>query len=61
MCRTLCQIEEQLKRNKNIKYQLEENWSNKDQSYKIDSINLGLNILSPLIMSHDDVVKDSEK
>lgn len=62
MCRTLCQLNEQLNGNKRMKYQLEENWSNKNQSFKIDAINLGLNIQSPYIMSHDDVhVKLSEK
>lgn len=58
---SLCRIEAQLKRNKLVKYKLEENWSDKSQSYKIDTINLGLNILSTDIMSHEDVVTVSEK
>lgn len=58
---TLGELEDQLDRDKNLKYRLEENWSNKNQSMKIDTINLGLNIQSPIIMSHTDVIEDSEK
>lgn len=61
MCRSLCQIENQLEHNKRFKYKLEENWSDKKQSFQIDSINLGLNIQSPIIMSHKDVVNDADK
>jgi len=61
MCRTLCRLQDQLQRNKRIKYQLELSWSDKNQSLKIDPANLGLNIQSPLIMSHGDVVDDPEK
>lgn len=60
-CRTLCQLNDQLDRNKTLKYQLEKNWSNKNQSLKIDTVNLSLNIQSPIIMSHADVIEDSEK
>lgn len=60
MCQALCQLKDQIKRNKQVKYELEENWSNKNQSFKIDSINLCLNIQSPLIMSHKNVVNTSE-
>ncbi|XP_027850546.1 tektin-4 isoform X1 [Aphis gossypii] len=59
-CRTLCQIEVQINRNKDTKVQLEKNWSDKHQSFQIDTINLGLNIQAPTIMSHTDVIKDSE-
>jgi len=57
----LCQIEVQINRNKDLKVQLEKNWSDKHQSFQIDTINLGLNIQAPTIMSHTDVIKDSEK
>ncbi|XP_025202603.1 tektin-4 [Melanaphis sacchari] len=59
-CDTLCQIEVQLERNKQMKIRLEKNWSDKYQSFKIDTINLGLNIQAPIIMSHTNVIKDSE-
>ncbi|XP_025424152.1 tektin-4-like isoform X2 [Sipha flava] len=59
-CRTLCQLKDQLNSNKTIKYRLEENWSNKNQSMKIDTMNLSLNIQSPIIMSHTNVIEDSE-
>ncbi|XP_008187402.1 tektin-4 [Acyrthosiphon pisum] len=59
-CRTLSQIKDQLNRNKNVKVRLEKNWSDKYQSFQIDTINLGLNIQTPIIMSHADVIKDSE-
>jgi len=58
MCRTLCRLQDQLQRNKCIKHRLEENWSDKNRSLRIDAANLGLNIQSPLIMSHGDVVDD---
>lgn len=61
MCRTLSQLKDQLNKNKRVKYKLEENWSNKNQSFKIDAINLELNIQSHNIMTHDDVIQDSEK
>lgn len=57
----MCQIEVQINRNKHVKVQLENNWSDKHQSFQIDTINLGLNIQAPTIMSHTDVIKDSEK
>lgn len=57
----MCQIEVQINRNKDVKVQLEKNWSDKHQSFQIDTINLGLNIQAPTIMSHTDVIKDSEK
>lgn len=57
----MCQIEVQINRNKDVKAQLEKNWSDKHQSFQIDTINLGLNIQAPTIMSHTDVIKDSEK
>ncbi|VVC29221.1 Hypothetical protein CINCED_3A002448 [Cinara cedri] len=60
MCRTLCQINDQINSNKRIKYRLEENWSNKDQVFKIDTLNLGLNIQSPTIMPDVEAVKNSE-
>jgi len=44
-----------------VKVRLEKNWSDKYQSFEIDTINLGLNIQTPIIMSHADVIKDSEK
>lgn len=44
-----------------MKVRLEKNWSDKYQSFQIDTINLGLNIQTPIIMSHVDVIKDSEK
>lgn len=44
-----------------MKFRLEKNWSDKYQSFQIDTINLGLNIQAPIIMSHADVIKDSEK
>lgn len=44
-----------------MKVRLEKNWSDKYQSFQIDTINLGLNIQTPIIMSHADVIKDSEK
>ncbi|XP_060854782.1 tektin-4-like [Rhopalosiphum padi] len=59
-CRTLCQIEVQIDRNKQVKFRLEKNWSDKHQSFQIDTINLGLNIQAPIVMSHADVIKDSE-
>ncbi|KAL4132151.1 hypothetical protein QTP88_009358 [Uroleucon formosanum] len=59
-CHTLCQIKVQLNRNRNVKVRLEKNWSDKYQSFQIDTINLGLNIQTPIIMSHVDVIKDSE-
>lgn len=61
MCRTLCQLNDQINRNKHMKYRLEESWSNKDQSFKIDVINLGLNIQSPIIMPDIEAVKNLEK
>lgn len=61
MCGTLCRLQDQLQRNKRIKYHLEENWSDKNRSFEIDVVNLGLNIQSPLIMSHGDVVDDLER
>jgi len=57
----LSQIKDQLNRNKDVKVRLEKNWSDKYQSFQIDTINLGLNIQTPIIMSHADVIKDSEK
>lgn len=44
-----------------MKVRLEKNWSDKYQSFQIDTINLGLSIQTPIIMSHTDVIKDSEK
>lgn len=61
MCRTLSQLKDQLNKNKIVKYKLEENWSDKNQSFKIDAINLELNIQSHSIMTHDNVIEDSEK
>ncbi|XP_050542028.1 tektin-4 isoform X2 [Daktulosphaira vitifoliae] len=57
---TVSQINEQLKLNGDIKQQLEENWSNKNHSFEIDAKNLGLNIHSADIMTHKNVMKDSE-
>jgi len=57
----LCQIEVQIDRNKQVKFRLEKNWSDKHQSFQIDTINLGLNIQVPIVMSHADVIKDSER
>lgn len=61
MCRTLCQLNDQIIRIKQTKYRLEENWSNKDQSYKIEALNLKLNIQSPIIMPDVAALKNSEK
>lgn len=48
--RTIVQIEQQQERNKAVKARLEDNWSDKKQTHEIESINVSLNIKSPLIL-----------
>ncbi|XP_075232074.1 tektin A [Lycorma delicatula] len=48
--RTTVQIEEQLERNKAIKARLEDDWSDKKESYEIETLNVKLNNKSPLVM-----------
>ncbi|XP_022185887.2 tektin-4 isoform X2 [Nilaparvata lugens] len=48
--RTIVQIEEQLDRNKAIKARLEDDWSDKKESYNIEATNVKLNNKSPTIL-----------
>lgn len=48
--RTIVQIEEQQERNKAVKARMEDDWSDKKQSYNIEAINTNLTIKSPTIL-----------
>ncbi|KAG8326340.1 hypothetical protein J6590_044327 [Homalodisca vitripennis] len=48
--RTIVQIEEQQERNKATKARMEDDWSDKKQSYDIEAINTNLTIKSPIIL-----------